>query len=114
MIHIVETICTAWQKKEIELLNEILADDFVWYEGPFDRPIITREELFEVWKNDLSTQENIKVDYEILMENTTTCIANWRASYTRQGTIYKLEGIFLIKLNDAGKLNSFKMWWVKE
>lgn len=113
MSKIVNTICEAWRTKNPELLYEILADDFEWYDSPFEEVITDKQGLVERWKLDTDAQENINVTSEIISEDDATIIAHWRAEFDRGENHDVLDGIFVIK-KSGDKLAEFRMWWVSK
>lgn len=112
--NVVDVICEAWRSKNIGLLDSILSSEFEWRESPFADLITDKDKLYDVWRSDISCQENIRVDYEILSETDFRCIARWRATYEKNNVLSKLDGIFVIGLDSDGKLNDFCMWWVAD
>ena len=113
MNKIVETICEAWRTKSPELLYEILADDFRWYDSPFEKVVTGKERLVERWNQDITAQENVQVSSDIISEDSERIVAHWRAEFDRNGAHEVLDGVFVIKKRDS-KLTEFRMWWVSQ
>ncbi len=113
-MNVAETICEAWRKKKPEQLNDILADTFLWYEDPFNKPIADKAKLLELWEKDLSNQEKVKLSSTNVYASGSQEITHWSASYEVNDTKFHVDGVFIIKLNKQGKLTEFRQWWVKK
>jgi hypothetical protein len=101
-----------WESRKPEEIVEIVADEFAYYESPFEKPYTTKEDLVNDWRGILN-QENIKVDYQILAIQNNLGIAAWQASYEKVESKEKVElsGIFAVKLSSEGKCTEFRMWY---
>ncbi len=106
-----EVICRAWEQKNPDLLRTIIADDFEWYESPFEEPITNIEVLLKVWEEHLSVQSKIKLEFEILVENSTSQITLCTADITRNSNVEKLAGCYIISLDKNGKVKKFRHFW---
>jgi hypothetical protein len=75
-----------------------------------------RKAIFEYWLGAARTEENVRFEYEILVSNAEINIARWSASFVivPQGLQTKLDGIFLISLDEEGRCKSLREWWRKE
>ncbi len=111
MNKIVETICEAWEAKNPALLYEILADEFTWYDSPFENAVTDRKSLVERWKQDISAQENVRVSSDIISQNDDLVVTHWRAEFDRNKAHEVLDGVFMIR-KEGEKLVEFRMWWV--
>lgn len=75
-----------------------------------------RPAIFEYWSEVARTEVNIQFGYEVLAVTREVGIARWWASFVRvpPGLQTKLDGIFLIALDDDGHCQSLREWWHKE
>jgi hypothetical protein len=75
-----------------------------------------RKAILEYWLGVARTEENVRFDYEILVSNAEINIARWSASFVivPQGLLTKLDGIFLISLDEEGRCKSLREWWHKQ
>lgn len=108
----IEVICEAWRLKRPDLLSDILASNFTWYENPYDDPIVDETQLVEMWTKDLEPQTAIAVDVDVLSEDKNVCVAHYTASFVRNNNLVELDGIFAVKNDEDGKLVEFHQWWV--
>jgi hypothetical protein len=62
------------------------------------------------------TEENIRFGYEILVANAEINIAGWSAWFVIMppGLQTRLDGIFLLSLDEEGRCKSLREWWHKE
>jgi len=109
---IAQTLAEVWQNKNFDLLKESLADNTKWYEGPYKEPLKNRDAIIDQWRNDLAPQSDIKVETNVLaVKGTTGCyhfVATW--SDSQRGKL-KIDGIFLVELDNSGKIKSFNQWY---
>lgn len=107
---VIEVICKAWEDKNPELLKNIVAPSFTWYETPFVEPITNVDRLLEQWENDLKGQQNIQVTINESYTQGSVVIATWEATFQKMGNQH-LSGVFIITLDQDSKLVSFRQWW---
>ncbi|OLB19827.1 MAG: hypothetical protein DMG47_03360 [Acidobacteria bacterium] len=105
----------AWTRRDPEAAASLYADDGTYQVTPFDEPLRGRAAIYEYWAGVAKTEERIRFDYEILAVTAEHGIARWRASFVRvpPGLKTKLDGIFLISLDSAGRCRSLREWWHK-
>ncbi len=105
-------LVNAWESKAPSEVLDLIAEKFIWYDAPFDKPITTRDELLEEWQSILNHDE-IKVTYEILSVENNTGIAHWHAIFTRLSSKEnaELDGIYMAVLDDKGKCTEFHQWY---
>ena len=106
----------AWVNRSPEAAVALFTDDGTYRVTPFLEPLRGRKAIFEYWSEVARTEEHVKFDYEILIANADLNIARWSASFVivPPGLQTKLDGIFLISLDEAGRCKSLQEWWHKE
>jgi hypothetical protein len=106
----------AWEKRDPEAAAALFAEDGTYQVTPFLEPMRGRKAIFEYWCEVARTEENIRFGYEILVEKPELNIARWSASFViiPPGLQTKLDGIFLIALDDEGRCKSLREWWHKQ
>lgn len=104
----------AWINRNPKAAAEICAENVLYFENPFDKPLTSRKEVEEIWHEVPNYQKDIKFSYEIISVNKQVGIAKWRASFTRlpSGIRDTLDGIYLVKLDNDGLCKEFHQWWV--
>jgi hypothetical protein len=72
-----------------------------------------RKAIFEYWSEVARTEKNIRFRYEVLVVKDELNIARWSASFVRvpPGLQTKLDGIFVISLDDERRRRSLQEWW---
>lgn len=105
-----------WMEKQPQSIPPLFADEFKYYETPFNNPITTKNQLIDLWQEVPNSQKDITFKFEIISEADFRYIAHWQASFTRTPSGKKafLDGIFLINLNNEGLCTLFKQWWVNK
>jgi len=75
-----------------------------------------RSAIYDYWVQVAETERDIQFAYEILAVTSEIGIARWWASFMRvpPGLQTKLDGIFLISLDEDGRCRSLREWWHKE
>jgi hypothetical protein len=106
---------SAWTRRDPEAAVSLYADDATYQVTPFDEPLRGRTAIYEYWIGVTRTEERIQFDYEIIAITAEYGIARWWASFVRvpPGLETKLDGIFLISLDSAGRCQSLREWWHK-
>lgn len=105
----------AWEAQDPEAATNLFTDDGVYAWGPFTEPIRGRDAIRQAW--DIATRGNqsgIQFGSEMLaMTDDGRGIARWWASMTatQTGTQMRMEGVFLITLEDDGRCSLFREWW---
>ena len=74
-----------------------------------------KQAILDYWTHVTQTEEDIQFGYEILSATPEQGIARWWASFVivPPGLQTKLDGIFLISLDENGRCHSFREWWHK-
>jgi hypothetical protein len=101
-----------WESKNPNEIINICADNFVYYESPFEKPYTTKEELLKDWQGILN-QDNIHVSVKTISTNNDLGIAQWNAKYEKVPSREKVElsGIFTVRLDNNGRCIEFHMWY---
>jgi SnoaL-like protein len=105
----------AWEARDAEAGAELYAENGTYQVTPFVEPMQGRGAILEYWTHVAQTQENIQFGYEILALTPEHGIARWRASFVivPQQLKTKLDGIFVIVLDERGKCLRLREWWHK-
>jgi hypothetical protein len=106
----------AWENRDPEGATALFTEDGTYQVTPFLEPMRGRKAILEYWSEVARTEVNIRFGYEILVANPGRNIARWSASFVRvpPGLQTKLNGIFLISLDEEGRCKSLQEWWHKQ
>jgi hypothetical protein len=106
----------AWQKRNSEAAAALYSEDGSYQVTPFVEPMRGRKAIFEYWSNVARTEENVEFRYEILAASRALNIARWWATFVivPQNLKTKLDGIFVISLDEQGRCKSLQEWWHKQ
>ena len=106
----------AWESRNPEAAAVLFAEDGTYQVTPFLEPMRGRKAIFEYWCGVARTEENVRFGYEILVVKPEMNIARWSASFVivPPGLQTKLDGIFLISLDEEGRCKSLREWWHKQ
>jgi SnoaL-like domain len=106
----------AWENRDPQAAAALFAEDGTYQVTPFLEPMRGKPAILEYWTNVAQTEQNIQFGYEILAVTPNHGIANWWASFVivPPGLHTKLNGIFLISLDENGRCRSLREWWHKQ
>ena len=106
----------AWENRNPEAAAALFNENSIYQVTPFLEPLRGRKAIFEYWSEVARTEKDIRFVYEILVVKDELNIARWSASFFRvpPGLHTKLDGIFLISLDDGGRCKSLQEWWHKQ
>ena len=106
----------AWEARDAQAAVELYAEDGTYQVTPFVEAMRGRTAIFEYWTHVTQTEEDIRFGYEILAVTAERGMARWWASFVRvpPGLPTKLDGIFVIALDDHGRCTSLREWWHKQ
>ena len=105
----------AWTGRDPQAAAELFAEHGTYQITPFVTPMRGRQAIFDYWTHVTQTEQDIQFVYEILALTPEQGIARWWASFVRvpPGLQTKLDGIFLISLDENGRCHSLREWWHK-
>lgn len=106
----------SWEGRNAQAAADLFAEDGTYQVTPFAEPMRGRQAILEYWANVARTEQNIRFGYEILVVTPDHGIAHWWASFVivPPGLHTKLDGIFLISLDERGRCRSLREWWHKQ
>lgn len=106
----------AWETGDAQAAAELYAEDGTYQVTPFVEPMRGRAAILDYWTHVAQTEEQVQFSYEILAVTSAEGIARWQASFVivPPGLKTKLDGIFVIALDDKGKCAWLREWWHKQ
>jgi len=105
----------AWTSRDPHAAADLFAEDGTYQVTPFVEPMRGTQAILDYWTHVTQTEEDIQFGYEILSATAEQGIARWWASFVivPPGLQTKLDGIFLISLDENGRCHSLREWWHK-
>jgi hypothetical protein len=105
----------AWEERDPQAAAMLYAGNGTYQVTPFVEPLVGRAAVLEYWTHVAETQENIQFGYEILAVMPEHGIARWWASFVivPQQLKTKLDGIFVIAIDEKGECLRLREWWHK-
>ncbi len=111
-LYIAGSLQAAWQQKDFDLLYSVLSNNISWQYDPFEAELTSAEAVVDHWQDDLFNQQDIVVDIKLLDSIKERGYYHFHANWLDNGgEAFELSGMFVIALNDNGKILSFKQWW---
>lgn len=111
--HWFDELGRAWMTRNPNVIVAACAENVLYYEDPFQKPLRGKESVRRLWVEVPKTQKDIHFSYNIIATAHETGIAHWSARFTRvpNGTKAALDGIFVVTLNEKGLCKEFHQWW---
>jgi uncharacterized protein (TIGR02246 family) len=105
----------AWQNRDPQAAADLFSEDGTYQVTPFVEPMRGRQAILEYWTHVTQAEQNIQFGYQILAVTPEQGIARWWASFVivPPGLQTRLDGIFLIALDENGRCHSLREWWHK-
>jgi len=105
----------AWTSRDAQAAADLFTEHGTYQVTPFAEPLRGRQAILDYWTHVTQTEQDIQFGYEILSVPPEQGIARWWASFVivPPGLQTKLDGIFLISLDENGRCRSLREWWHK-
>jgi SnoaL-like domain len=105
----------AWTSRDPQAAADLYTEHGTYQVTPFLKPMRGRQAILDYWMHVTQTEQDIQFGYEILSVSPDQGIARWWASFVivPPGLQTKLDGIFLISLDENGRCHSLREWWHK-
>jgi|SRR5215467_10837127 len=105
----------AWEARDAKAAAELYAEHGTYQVTPFVEPMRGRVAILEYWTHVAQTQENIQFGSEILALTPEHGIARWWSTFliVPQQLKTRLDGIFVVTLDEEGKCVQLREWWHK-
>lgn len=103
----------AWKDKDGYEFSALFSKNCKYHWTPFGDTKEGRENIKVSFENAVSTQENIKFNYEILGYDGVHGIAHWITKFRRttSGENVTIDGILLCTFDDEHLCSEFSEWW---
>ena len=106
----------AWTSRDPQAAADLFTEGGAYQVTPFVEPMRGRQAILDYWTHVTQTEKEVQFGYEILSVTLEQGIARWWASFVivPPGLQTKLDGIFLISLDENGRCHSLREWWHKQ
>jgi hypothetical protein len=106
-----QAIQNAWQQRDASLLAPYLTDSLEWHEGVFESPLKAKQKVIDCWNAEVPSQTDIKVEIELLDFTDNRSYHRCKASWQDKRGKSQVNAIFVIHINDDGKITYFMPWY---
>lgn len=110
----ITSMMESWKKLEGAKTAELFSYDVKYYETLDAPPCNSFDEVIRLWEIVPENQRNIEYDFDLIAVSDDCAIVNWtmhrRMKIESAWIKQYIDGIFQIKLDDAGKCCYFKQW----
>lgn len=91
----------------------LFAQDACYYESPFDRPLASRQAIYDYWAAGAQNLADKRASFEILAVRDQVGIARWLGRFVVKatGAAVVLDCIFVAEFDDDGLCCCFREWW---
>jgi len=92
---------------------ELFAQDAIYYETPFDEPMVGREAIYQYWLKGAQRLKDKVSTFEIITVKDNLGIARWQSQFTviESGKRLALDCLFLVEFDENEKCSVFREWW---
>ncbi len=114
--HWLDSYGQAWERRNPQAAADLFAEDGTYQVTPFLEPMRGKQAILKYWTHVAQTEQTIQFGYEILAVTPEHGIARWWASFVivPPGLQTKLDGIFIISLDENSRCHSLREWWHKQ
>lgn len=102
----------AWTERDPYTSAALFAKNVIYYESVFEKPCANWDEVLKLWLVVPKNQKDVRFNFEVISVSEDVGIANWKVSRTLipSNVKQKIDGIFLVSLNEDGLCTMFKQW----
>ena len=102
----------AWENKSIDAVVSLLADKFEYFETPLEKPLTTEKEIRDLWAPVPKVEADISLDYQTMAITQKFGLFRITGTYSETDVKKKflIDRIFLLCINDQGKMTKFMQW----
>ena len=103
----------AWERKDPEGFGNLFTQDAEYFWTPLEPPKTGREDIRQAFRRAVSRQRAIHFGYQVTTMDEAVSVVRWQCRFKRVPEDHEvsLDGIMLVRLNDAGKCFEFREWW---
>jgi uncharacterized protein (TIGR02246 family) len=103
----------AWENQDPQSFVNLFTDNASYHANPFSEPLSGRSAILNYWSDVARSQEQIQFNYKVLAVSQDSGVAHWWASFVHisSKTKVRLDGIFVVSLNDENRCRVLKQWW---
>ena len=103
----------AWQAKDAAGFGALFAEDASYQWTPMDPPIAGRPDIEAAFSAAVATQRSIRFGHQVLAVTDGAGICHWQCLFEREatGSPVRLDGIFVVRFDAAGRCVAFREWW---
>ncbi len=106
----------AWEEKNPEAAADLMADEFFYFENPFDEPLKTKSEVLKLWQAVPESQKDIQILFDVILVRRDFGLARvwgyYKAVKTGKKTFF--DSIVNVTLDRSGKATKFRQWYEKK
>jgi hypothetical protein len=104
----------AWERRDVDAFVSCFADDAAYHWGPFGAPLRGHDEIHARADRAISQQSDVAFEHDPLaVTPDDRGIAWWGVTFAvpAAGIRTRIEGIFIVTLDDDGRCTEFREWW---
>jgi hypothetical protein len=103
----------ASQENNARASAELFTQDALYYETPFEKPLIGREAIYHYWRHGAETLKDNTASHKILSVHDNLGIARWQAQFvnSQSGQRAMLDCVFVVEFDEYELCSVFREWW---
>ncbi len=103
----------AWERKDVEGFGALFTQDANYFWTPLEPPKNGRPKIRNAFERAVARQRDIHFSYQLTTMDDHVSVVRWQCRFKRVpgDQEVRLDGIMLVRMNDAGKCYEFREWW---
>jgi len=108
-----EELRRIWIKKDLENVPNLLAENFLYYESPFELPLTTTDAVKKEWEP-VKGQIISQLDIHPIFLAGNRGVATYTLILGEAGKQQISSGVYFVEINNKGKATLFRQWWMSK
>ena len=103
----------AWERRDPDGFGSLFTEEAKYHWTPLDPPKDGRDAIRNAFEAAVARQRDIHFSYQVVTMEPTVCVVRWQCRFQRvpEDHEVRLDGVMLVRMNDAGKCDEFREWW---
>jgi uncharacterized protein (TIGR02246 family) len=103
----------AWERRDPEGFGSLFTEDANYHWTPLEPPKEGRTAIRNAFEAAVARQRDIHFSYQVVTMEPAVCVVRWQCRFRRvpEDHEVRLDGVMLVRMNDAGKCYEFREWW---
>lgn len=104
----------AWEDKDVDAVLNLMSGHFEYFETPLEQPLTKIEEVRVLWNPVKTFEAEVQLAFNILSIQEEYGLfriqGSYKHTYEKAEKVTKIDRIFLISIDNNGKITKFIQW----